>query len=158
MCRANRGAGWLENVSLLTALTPCSTEGLAYTLAPRPLSKLTINGMTAITSSRCIVDARRKLLGNGMWSLLGLALALFVAAAAWRRSSVRGGYFDAELYAMTAQTHRRYAVGSLAFALYFALAYALRSEAAGIVGLALYALIAAFYATSFLRGASDYDE
>jgi len=34
----------------------------------------------------------------------------------------------------------------------------MRSEAAGLAGLALYALIAVFYAASFLQGAPDRDE
>ena len=93
-----------------------------------------------------------------MWSLLGLALALFIGIAAWRRSAAHGGYYDAQLYGMLSKTHRRYAVTSLAFALYFASAFALRADTAGIAGLAAYALIAAFYGASFARGAADYDE
>lgn len=93
-----------------------------------------------------------------MWSFLGLALALVVAAAAWRRSATRGGYYDEELYAMTSRTHRRYALTSLAFAACFALAYALRIEAIGIAALTVYAVIAALYGSSFLRGAADYHE
>ena len=41
---------------------------------------------------------------------------------------------------------------------YFGATLALHAETAGIAGLALYALIAVFYAASFLRGASDSDE
>lgn len=93
-----------------------------------------------------------------MWSFLGLALALVVAAAAWRRSAIPGGYYDGELYAMTSRTHRRYALTSLAFAACFALAYALRVEALGIAALTIYAVIAALYGTSFLRGAANYHE
>lgn len=90
-----------------------------------------------------------------MWSLVGLGLALAVGAAAWRRSRAPGGFFDREVYAMNAATHRRYTFVSLAFALYFAVTYARGFEAAGIAGLALYAVIAVFYAASFLQGASD---
>jgi hypothetical protein len=90
-----------------------------------------------------------------MWSVVGLTLALLVAAIAWRSSRAPGGFYAREVYAMDPATHRRYAVVSLAFALYFGIAYALRRETAGIAGLTLYALIAVFYATSFLRGASD---
>jgi hypothetical protein len=89
------------------------------------------------------------------WSLLGLLLSLLVAAAAWRRSRASGGFYDRETYAMDATAHKRYAVVSLAFALFFAATYALRLDPEGIAGLALYALVAIFYATSFLRGASD---
>jgi hypothetical protein len=90
-----------------------------------------------------------------MWSLIGLGAALAVGATAWRRSRVAGGFYDREVYAMDVRTHRRYAWVSLGFALYFVVAYALALPAAGIAGLALYALVAIFYATSFLRGASD---
>ncbi|MBV9718952.1 MAG: hypothetical protein JOZ77_06515 [Candidatus Eremiobacteraeota bacterium] len=90
-----------------------------------------------------------------MWNVAGSLLALAVAATAWRCSRASGGYYDRDVYAMDASAHRRYALLSLAFAGYFAIAYALRSTTAGIAGLALYALIAVLYATSFLRGASD---
>lgn len=90
-----------------------------------------------------------------MWNIVGLTLALVVTTIAWRSSRSPGGFYDREVYAMDSTTHRRYAFGSLAFAVYFAIAYALHWAAAGIAGLALYALIAVFYATSFLRGASD---
>ncbi|MBV8149478.1 MAG: hypothetical protein JO092_10335 [Candidatus Eremiobacteraeota bacterium] len=93
-----------------------------------------------------------------MWSLLGLSLALFVAIAAWRRSVTRAGYFEREFYGMLPKTHRRYAITSLAFALYFGLSYALHADFAGIAGLTAYALVAVFYGTSFARGAADYDE
>ncbi|HYL26539.1 MAG TPA: hypothetical protein VEW74_01825 [Candidatus Nitrosotalea sp.] len=90
-----------------------------------------------------------------MWSIVGLVLALAVGAAAWGRSRTPGGFFDREVYAMNAAAHRRYAFVSLAFALYFTVAYARGFDAAGIAGLALYAVVAVFYAASFLQGASD---
>jgi hypothetical protein len=93
-----------------------------------------------------------------MWSLLGLALALFVCIAAWRRSIGAGGFYDTQVYGMTSKAHRRYALGSLAFAVYFAVTFGLGADTAGIAGLMLYALIAAFYGTSFLRGATEFDD
>lgn len=90
-----------------------------------------------------------------MWNVVGLGLAVVVAVLAWRSSRAPGGFYDREVYAMDATAHRRYALLSLAFALFFAIAYALHLATAGIAGLALYALVAIFYATSFLRGASD---
>jgi hypothetical protein len=90
-----------------------------------------------------------------MWSIVGLVVSLGVGAIAWRSSRAPGGFYDREIYAMDSTAHRRYAVVSAAFALYFTTAYLLHRETAGIAGLALYALIAVFYATSFLRGASD---
>jgi hypothetical protein len=93
-----------------------------------------------------------------VWSLVGLTLALAVAATAWRRGRVAGGFYDRDVYGMNAVTHRRYAIVSVSFAAYFATAYGLRLESAGVFGLALYALIAILYATSFLQGAHDPDE
>lgn len=89
------------------------------------------------------------------YTVAGLVLALTVAVAAALRSRRAGGYYASGWYGMSAATHRRYAVVSLAFAAFFAAAAVLRYAAAGIDALALYALIAVFYATSFLRGASD---
>jgi hypothetical protein len=93
-----------------------------------------------------------------MWNIGGLALALFIAAVAFLRSRARGGYYDAEVYGMVPSTHLRYGAISLAFAFFFAIASAVRSQAAGIVALAIYALIVLFYLTSFLRGYADADE
>lgn len=90
-----------------------------------------------------------------MWSSIGIALAVALAAIAWRRSRVAGGFYDAGIYAMTPRTHRAYAVAGLAFALFFAIALAVHADGAGIAGLAAYAVVAIFYVTSFLRGASD---
>lgn len=92
-----------------------------------------------------------------MWNIGGLALALFIAAIAFLRSRTRGGYYDAELYGMSPSTHRRYAAISLAFALFFAIAWSLHARAPGLVALAIYAVIALLYVTSFLRGYADND-
>ncbi len=89
------------------------------------------------------------------WSLAGAALALVVTAVAWRRSRSTGGFHDRETYGMEARTHRRYAAIGLVFAAFFAATYLARAETAGVYALALYALIAVFYATSFLQGAPD---
>ncbi len=93
-----------------------------------------------------------------IYNIGGMALALCVAAIAWRRSRGAGGFYDREVYGMQAATHRRYAIASLAFAAFFGATYAAHSAAAGIAGLALYALVAVFYAASFLQGAPDRDE
>jgi hypothetical protein len=92
------------------------------------------------------------------YSAAGLLLSLAIAVAAWLRSGRRGGPYDAGVYAMDRRAHLRYAAISVAFAMFFAFALALRLEAAGIGALALYALIAVFYVTSFLRGAFGPDE
>ncbi|HEY6450433.1 MAG TPA: hypothetical protein VIX60_07120 [Candidatus Cybelea sp.] len=90
-----------------------------------------------------------------IWSLAGLSAALVVGVTAFWRSRTPGGFHDRETYGMDASVHVRYAVVSLAFAAYFGATCATGLETAGIVGLALYALIAVFYATSFLQGAPD---
>ena len=93
-----------------------------------------------------------------IWSLAGLLLALALAGGAALRGRARGGFYDLDVYGMSAALHRRYAIASLAFVAYFGATLALHAETAGIAGLALYALIAVLYAASFLRGASDSDE
>jgi hypothetical protein len=90
-----------------------------------------------------------------LYSAAGIVVASIVAIAAWRCSRSPGGFYDRDVYGMSESAHRRYAVVSLAFAAYFAIAYVLHLDAAGIAGLALYALIAVFYAASFLQGAHD---
>jgi len=89
------------------------------------------------------------------YSAAGVVAASIVAFAAWRCSRSPGGFYDREVYGMSESAHLRYALVSLAFAVYFAIAYVLRLGAAGIAGLALYAVVAIFYAASFLRGAPD---
>jgi hypothetical protein len=98
--------------------------------------------------------------------LIGCILALAVTLIAWLRGAavrrskgrVPGLTYDLDVYGMTVRTHRRYAWTGLAFAVFFGFTCALHQSAAGIAGLAVYALIAILYATSFLRGASDPDE
>jgi Ca2+/Na+ antiporter len=89
---------------------------------------------------------------------IGFGLSLVVATIAWRRSRSGGGYYDREVYGMDRAAHRWYAGVSLAFAAFFAVAYLWRLGGAGILALALYAVIAVFYFSSFLRGAADLDE
>lgn len=93
-----------------------------------------------------------------VWNIIGLIVAVALAAIAWHRSRGRGGFYDREVYGMTANVHRRYALVSLAFSAFFAVAFASAWETAGVAALALYAVIAIFYAASFLQGAADYDE
>jgi len=93
-----------------------------------------------------------------MWNLIGAAVALATAALAWKRSRAPGGFYAEGVYGMTAAVHRRYAAASLAFALAFVAAFALRATFAGLVVLAAYAVIAILYYSSFVRGASDYHE
>ncbi|HXM06748.1 MAG TPA: hypothetical protein VN936_04755 [Candidatus Acidoferrum sp.] len=90
-----------------------------------------------------------------MWSALGLAAALVLSAAAWRRSATPAGYYDGQVYGMTPATHRRYALVAIGFAIAFGLAAASRFETGAIVVLALFVPIAIFYVSSFVRGAED---
>jgi hypothetical protein len=94
-----------------------------------------------------------------MWNLIGAAVALGIAVLAWQRSrSAGGGFYDDGVYGMAPAIHLRYALVSAAFALFFVAMFALQASTAGLAGLALYVLIAILYASSFLRGASDYHE
>lgn len=92
---------------------------------------------------------------NTVWSWIGFSLAVALATVAWYRSRASGSYYDADVYAMTGRTHRAYAVAGLAFALFFVVTLALHWDGAGIAGLTAYAVVAIFYATSYLQGASD---
>ena len=89
-----------------------------------------------------------------IYSATGAILAMVVAIVAWRRSGVASGYYDRMDYGMEDRSHRRYCALSIAFVAFFAFALAVRWATAGIVALALFATIAVFYGSSFLRGAS----
>jgi len=91
-------------------------------------------------------------------AIVGLFLALAGAAFALGRSrSGAAGYYESDVYAMTAVSHRRFATASLAFAGAFALIAAFPVVPAFPV-LAAYVLLAILYATSFARGAQEEDE
>ena len=92
------------------------------------------------------------------YTIAVLVLALGITVTALLRSRSAGGFYAEQWYAMSAALHRRYAAISLAFSAFFAVSYAYGLATAGIAGLALYALIAVFYLSSFLRGAPDRDE
>jgi hypothetical protein len=92
------------------------------------------------------------------YTIGGLIFALAVAAAAALSSRWARGTYAAQWYGMDANAHQRYALISLAFAAFFTVAYLRGLFTAGIAGLALYALIAVIYLTSFLRGAPDRDD
>jgi hypothetical protein len=93
------------------------------------------------------------------WELAGALASVLLAAAAYLRSRGNGGFYDAEVYGMTAATHRRYAVAGAIFAIgFFALAVAAPGGPATIWLFAAFVLVAVFYVTSYLRGASDDDE
>ena len=90
------------------------------------------------------------------WQGVGLVLSIALAAFAFYRSRVPGGFYDAEVYGMTARTHLRYSIVSAAFAILFAAAWILRVDVE-VAAFAGFALVAIFYLTSFLRGAHEDD-
>lgn len=93
------------------------------------------------------------------WELGGALASILLSAAAYLRSRGTGGFYDAEVYGMTAATHRRYAAAGAIFAVvFFALALFAPGGAATIWVFAAFVLVAVFYITSYLRGASDEDE
>jgi hypothetical protein len=93
-----------------------------------------------------------------MWNLIGSVVALGTAVLAWRQSRAPGGFYAEGVYGMGPSHHRRYAAVSLAFAAALGIAFALRATFAGLVLLAVYAVIAILYYSSFIRGASDHHE
>ena len=93
-----------------------------------------------------------------LYNVVGGALALGIAALAWSRSRRCGGYYDAHVYGMHPGVHRAYAIVSLIFGLIFAALATIHQETAGIAALGAFAVVAVFYAASFLQGARDCDE
>ncbi len=90
-----------------------------------------------------------------MWDVLGLAAAAATACFAWFCSTrTASNYYEGEVYGMTAHTHRVYALTSAAFTVLFAAALALASIPT-VPLLAVFALVAIFYYSSFARGFSD---
>jgi hypothetical protein len=93
-----------------------------------------------------------------MWAIVGLILALGGAALGLARSrSQSGGYYESQVYTMSAVSHRRFATASLGFAGAFALIGAFPVVPIFPV-LAAYVVLAALYLTSFARGAQGEDE
>jgi hypothetical protein len=79
------------------------------------------------------------------------------AVFSWFRSRTPGGYYDADVYGMTAAVHRRYAAIASVFLLAFL--YTLFAGAGTIAFwiFTAFVLFALFYYTSFLRGAHEED-
>ena len=85
------------------------------------------------------------------WYAGGAAVSLVLAAFAFSRMRVQGSFYDAEVYGLTAQSHRRYALLFAVIAVALAAAAALRARA-GFAILTIFTFAALFYLTSFLRG------
>jgi small-conductance mechanosensitive channel len=110
-------------------------------------------------AARPIPAARRGIIEPMGWELGGALASVLLGATALLRSRGAGGFYDADVYGMTPVTHRRYAFAAAIFAVaFFALAVWAPGGAATIWVLAAFVLIAVFYITSYLRGASDSDD
>ena len=93
-----------------------------------------------------------------MWNLIGLLASLALAAVAWRRSiRPAGNIFERDVYGMSPRTHRAYAATGLGFAVLFTVGIVWGAVPAVPI-LAIFAVIAILYASSFVRGASGEDE
>jgi hypothetical protein len=90
-----------------------------------------------------------------MWNSAGLLLCLIVMlTAALKSKHGKAGYYEREVYGMTARSHIAYLFLSIVFAALFVTAY----FAGGIPVIPLlgaYALVFIFYFSSFARGFSD---
>jgi hypothetical protein len=91
------------------------------------------------------------------WSVLGLVASGIIALIAFRRSRAPGGFYDADVYEMTAANHRTYAGVFIAFGAAFSLSIPLGTGTLRFWLLASFAFVAIFYLTSFLRGAHEDD-
>lgn len=90
-----------------------------------------------------------------MWSAVGLVLcAVVIVVSALKSKRGSAGYYESEVYGMTARTHRRYLWLSGAFAGVFAASLFISSIPV-IPLLGAYALVFIFYFSSFARGFSD---
>lgn len=91
---------------------------------------------------------------------VGLAFAsLLLAGVAYLRSRTAGGFYDAQVYGMTPDSHRRYALFAMLFAIaLFAVAWWWPRGSATIWLGAAFVLFAVMYITSYLRGASESDD
>ncbi len=92
-------------------------------------------------------------------AIVGAVLALLLAAVAYLCTGSRGGFYDAEVYGMTARTHRAYALASLVFAAAFLAVSRWFSHGPATIWLfAAFVLVAVFYLSSYLHGAHEDDE
>ncbi len=90
-----------------------------------------------------------------MWAGIGLALSCMLGFCALLKSRRAGGsYYAAEVYGLTARSHRVYAVVSAIFAAFFSVALFVRALPS-VPLLGAYALVFIFYFSSFARGFSD---
>ncbi|MBV8245595.1 MAG: hypothetical protein JOZ38_06720 [Candidatus Eremiobacteraeota bacterium] len=92
-----------------------------------------------------------------MIAVAGMFVSALLAATAFIRSKrATANSYAAEVYGMTSASHRRFAVFSLVFLLLFAAAW-LKPGLPATPLLAVYAVAAILYGSSFLRGATEED-
>jgi hypothetical protein len=91
-----------------------------------------------------------------VWSILGVAASLILAAIAWMRSRGPAGHYDGDVYGMTGRTHWNYGLAALVLAVLFGVSF-VRSELSLVPLWAVAAILAVLYGTSFLRGAEADD-
>jgi hypothetical protein len=109
--------------------------------------------------ARPIPAARRRIIAAVNWDITGAIASILLAAVAQARSRTAGGFYDAEVYGMTPNAHRRYSLIALAFAIaFFAVGLWWPRSAATIWLGAAFVLFAVIYVTSFLRGAAESDD
>ena len=120
-----------------------------------PSSLLSDKDFPAWSQAQTPKLAKRPSMG---WSVLGAVLAGIIAVFAFRRSRTPGGFYDTDVYGMTARTHRAYATAGTLFVIAFLVATAFGSGTMAIWIFAPFVLFAVFYVTSFLRGAHEDDE
>lgn len=90
-----------------------------------------------------------------MWNSAGLLLCCVVIVIAGLKSKHgKAGYYEREVYGMTARSHVAYLTLSAIFGALFVAAY-FTSGIPVIPLLGAYALVFIFYFTSFARGFSD---
>lgn len=83
--------------------------------------------------------------------LFALAFALF----AYARSYAKSGFYDAEVYGMTAASHRKYAgIGLCLGAIVWTL-FRMNQQTFAFMLDAVLVIVAVFYLSSFLRGAHE---
>ena len=91
------------------------------------------------------------------WAFIGigvsLAAGLFAFARARRETR---SFYEFDVYGMTARSHRRFALLSLAFAAAFSVRL-LWARMPDVALLAVYTVALLLYAASFARGAADRD-
>ena len=82
-------------------------------------------------------------------------VALAIVVFAFYRSRRSGGYYDADIYGMTRNSHLRIMVAALALNLLLMSRWLIHSNIFEFIVEAAIALLAVFYVTSFLRGAHE---